>query len=160
MVLVSIWIYFASLNDPRVDRTRRQKLRDIVVMSMMAVICNADGWDEIVLFARQRQEWLGTFLELPNGIPCADTFRRVFTALDPEAFQACLLSWVRALVGSTDGKLLAIDGKTVRHSFAGEEGKAPVHLVSAWVARNQRSLPATTSAGWPTGVSARTSNRW
>jgi predicted transposase YbfD/YdcC len=79
-------------------------------------------------------------LELPSGIPCADTFRRVFTALEPEQFQACFLSWVRSLVDSTDGKLIAIDGKTVRHSFAGEEGKGPLHVVSAWVAQNQLVL--------------------
>lgn len=73
-------------------------------------------------------------------MPCADTYRRVFTALDQEAFQICFMNWVRSLVGSTDGKVVAIDGKTVRHSFAGEEGKGPVHLVSAWVAQNQLVL--------------------
>jgi len=140
MAPLSIWTHFESLKDPRVERTRRHKLMDIVVISVMAVICNADGWDEIVLYAKQREEWLRTFLELPRGIPCADTFRRVFTALDPDAFQACFLNWVRSLVGSTNGKLVAIDGKTVRHSFAGEEGKGPVHLVSAWVAQNQLVL--------------------
>lgn len=140
MAPLSIWTHFESLKDPRVERTRRHKLMDIVVISVMAVISYADGWDDIVEYAKVREGWLRTFLELPNGIPCADTFRRVFTALDPEAFQSCFLSWVRALVGSTDGKLIAIDGKTVRHSFAGEEGKGPVHLVSAWVAQNQLVL--------------------
>jgi len=137
---LSIWTHFESLKDPRVERTRRHKLMDIVVISVMAVICYADGWDDIVEYAKVREAWLRTFLELPHGIPCADTFRRVFTALDPEAFQACFLNWVKSLVGSTDGKLVAIDGKTVRHSFAGEEGKGPVHLVSAWVAQNQLVL--------------------
>lgn len=137
---LSIWTHFESLKDPRVEGTRRHKLMDIVVISVMAVICYADGWDDIVEYAKVREAWLRTFLELPNGIPCADTFRRVFTALDPEAFQACLLNWVRSLVGSTADKLVAIDGKTMRHSFAREEGKGPVHLVSAWVAQNQLVL--------------------
>ena len=136
----AIWDHFESLKDPRVERTRRHKLMDIVVMSVMAVICYADGWSDIHDFGKAREAWLREFLELPNGIPCDDTFRRVFAALDPEQFQACFLSWVRSLVGSTDGKLVAIDGKTVRHSFAREEGKGALHLVSAWVAENQAVL--------------------
>lgn len=137
---LSVWTHFESLKDPRVERTRRHKLMDIMVISVMAVISYADGWDDIVEYAKVREEWLRTFLELPYGIPCADTFRRVFTALDPEQFQACFLSWVRSLVETTDGKLIAIDGKTVRHSFAGQEGKGPLHVVSAWVAQNQLVL--------------------
>lgn len=137
---LSVWTHFESLKDPRVERTRRHKLMDIVVVSVMAVISFADGWDDIVEYAKVREAWLRTFLELPNGLPCADTFRRVFTALDPEQFQACFLSWMRSLVDTTDGKLIAIDGKTVRHSFAGEEGKGPLHVVSAWVAQNQLVL--------------------
>ena len=136
----AIWEHFESLKDPRVARTRRHKLMDIVIMSVMAVICYADGWSDIHDFGKAREAWLREFLELPNGIPCDDTFRRVFAALDPEQFQACFLSWVRSLVGSTDGKLVAIDGKTVRHSFAREEGKGALHLVSAWVAENQAVL--------------------
>jgi len=136
----AIWAHFESLKDPRVERTRRHKLMDIVVISVMAVICYADGWSDIHDFGKARQAWLREFLELPNGIPCDDTFRRVFAALDPEQFQACFLSWVRSLVGGTDGKLVAIDGKTVRHSFAREEGKGALHLVSAWVAENQAVL--------------------
>lgn len=137
---LSVWTHFESLKDPRVERTRRHKLMDIVVISVTAVISYADGWDDIVEYAKVREEWLRTFLELPHGIPCADTFRRVFTALDPEQFQACFLSWVRSLVETTEGKLIAIDGKTVRHSFASEEGKGPLPLVSAWVAHNQLVL--------------------
>lgn len=136
----AIWEHFESLKDPRVERTRRHNLMDIVVMSVMAVICYADGWSDIHDFGKAREAWLREFLELPNGIPCDDTFRRVFAALDPEQFQACFLSWVRSLVGSTDGKLVAIDGKTVRHSFAREEGKGALHLVSAWVVENQAVL--------------------
>jgi predicted transposase YbfD/YdcC len=137
---LSVWTYFESLEDPRVLRTRRHKLMDIVVISVMAVVSFADGWEDIVDFAKLREAWLRTFLELPNGIPCPDTFRRVFTALNPLEFQACFQAWVRALVDSTHGKLVAIDGKTVRHSFAREEGKGPLHVVSAWVAQNQLVL--------------------
>jgi hypothetical protein len=120
-----------------VERTRRHQLQDIVVISLMAVVSYADGWSDIVEYAKSKEPWLRALLGLPNGIPCDDTFRRVFCALDPQQFQACFLSWTRSLVGGTNGKLATIDGKAVRRSFAGEEGKGPLHLVSAWVAQNQ-----------------------
>ena len=80
---------------------------NIVVISVMTVVCLADSWDDIKQFATLRQAWLRTLLELANGIPSADTFRRVFTALDPGS-----------LVDSNNGKLIAIDGKTVRYCVA------------------------------------------
>jgi hypothetical protein len=92
-----MWAHFESLEDPRVERTRRHKLQDIVVTSVMAVIGFADGWSDIVQFAKDREDWLRTVLELPSGIPSDDTFRRVMSALDPVAFQSCFLSWVRRL---------------------------------------------------------------
>jgi len=142
MVPPAIGSHFESLKDPRVERTRRHELMDIVIVSILAVVCNADGWSEIVDYAQTQEAWLRTFLRLPNGIPCDDTFRRVFAALDPEQFQACFLNWARSLVGGTNGKLVAIEGKTARHSFAGEEGKGPLHLVSAWVAENRAGARA------------------
>ena len=136
----AIWAHFESLEDPRVERTRRHKLQDIVVISVMAVIGFADGWSDIVQFAKDREQWLRSVLELPSGIPSDDTFRRVMSALDPVAFQNCFLNWVRALMAATEGKLVAIDGKTVRRSFAREEGKSALHVVSAWAAHNQLVL--------------------
>jgi len=136
----AIWAHFEGLKDPRVERTRRHKLMDIVVISVLAVVCGADGWSDIVQFAEDREEWLRTFLELPGDIPCDDTFRRVMSAVDPAAFQACFLGWVRSLAVSTDGKLVAIDGKTARRSFAKEEDKSSLHVVSAWAVENQLVL--------------------
>ena len=91
----AIWSHFESLKDPRVERTRRQQLIDIVIISVLAVVAGADGWSDIVQFAEDRQDWFKTFLELPAGIPCDDTFRRVFAALDPVKFQAGFLSCER-----------------------------------------------------------------
>jgi hypothetical protein len=104
----AIWSHFESLKDPRVERTRRHQLMDIVIISVLAVVAGADGWSDIVQFAEDRQDWFKRFLELPAGIPCDDTFRRVFAALDPVEFQACFLSWAKCLVGSTQGQLWAI----------------------------------------------------
>jgi len=136
MAPLDIWTHFESPKDPRVERTRRHKLMDIVVVGILAVVCGADGWADMVEYARVKGEWLRTFLELPNGIPCDDTYRRVFSAIDPQELLACFLSWVRSVVGAMGGKLVAIDGKTARRSFANGESKGALHLVNAWVAEN------------------------
>ena len=100
----------------------------------------SNGWDDIVDFAVVRESWLRTFLELPNGIPCADTFRRVFGALDPQQFGRCFGPFVAELGGHVAGKLVCVDGKTMRRTFARERGQGPLHLVSAWVADSSVTL--------------------
>jgi predicted transposase YbfD/YdcC len=127
----------AGLPDPRVERTRLHKLIDILAIGICAVICGADGWDDFVAFGRAKHDWLQERLglELPHGIPSADTFRRVFGRLDPQALQTCFLLWTRQLHVRTQGEVIALDGKVVRHSFDTASGKAAIHMVSAWAAR-------------------------
>ncbi|HTH47219.1 MAG TPA: ISAs1 family transposase [Candidatus Limnocylindria bacterium] len=124
--------HFADLEDPRIDRTRRHELLDIVVIAVCAVICGAEGWVDIADYGVAKQVWLRTFLRLPQGIPSHDTFRRVFCLLDPAAFVTCFQSWIEALSAGLGLKRIAIDGKTVRRSFDRATGKAALHLVSAW----------------------------
>jgi predicted transposase YbfD/YdcC len=133
-------LHFANVPDPRVRARSDHRLLDIIAISILAIICGADGWDEIAGFGQCKETWLGTFLELPSGIPSADTFRRVLSALDPGAFRGAFVAWMQALVGSTEGKLIAIDGKTARRSFDRANAKSPLHLVSAWVRDNQLTL--------------------
>jgi len=83
----SIAKHFRDLADPRVERTRLHSLHDILVMTLCAVICGADGWVAVELFGKRKRRRLETFLDLPNGIPSHDTFGRVFAALDPIAFK-------------------------------------------------------------------------
>jgi len=133
------WIVatFRTLPDPRVDRTKRHPLISVVVVALLAVICGCEGWDEMARFAAMKEEWLKTWLELPNGTPCADTFRRVFAALSPEEFHRCFVQWMAALARGTKGKLVAIDGKTMRGTLARSLGKTALHMVSAWLGENQ-----------------------
>jgi predicted transposase YbfD/YdcC len=130
--------HFAELPDPRVERTRHHELRALIFITMLAVICGEESWEDMAEFAEDREEWLATFMDLPHGVPCADTFRRVWSAIDPKKFNACFIEWMRALAGTTEGKLIAIDGKTVRGS--GNKTRAALHLVNAWVLENNLVL--------------------
>jgi predicted transposase YbfD/YdcC len=128
----SISEHFATLTDPRVDRSKAHLLVEIVTIALCGVICGADDWVAVETFGREKAAWLGTFLALPGGIPSHDTFGRVFARLNPEEFRRCFLTWVRAIVGEPGEQVVAIDGKTLRRSHDRRAGKEALHLVSAW----------------------------
>ncbi len=115
--------HFGTLEDPRIDRTKRHQLLDIVTIAICGTICGADSWVDIELFGQCKEEWFRTFLDLPNGIPSHDTFGDVFARLDPEQFQHCFIQWVQAVAQLTQGEVVAIDGKTVRRSNDRTSGK-------------------------------------
>jgi len=132
--------FFAELEDPRMDRTKLHLLSDILAITICAVICRADQWTEIELFGKAKLKWLKTFLKLPNGIPSHDTFGRVFSRLDPEQLERCFSKWIAALSESSGGKLIAVDGKTLRCSFDTASNKAAIHMISAWCETNHLVL--------------------
>ena len=138
--------FFARLPDPRRRRSRvAHPLLNIVVMALCGVIAGADTWEEIARFARMRRDWLAKFLDLRNGIPSHDTLGRVFAALDPVAFQQCLLAWVNALHEASRGEIIAIDGKAAREAMARAGEKGPLCLVSAWATANHVVLGQVTA---------------
>lgn len=133
----SITRHFADLPDPRRAQGKRHQLADMIVIAVCAVVCAADSWADVADFGRAKLKWFQTFLDLPHGIPCQDTFERVFARLDPEAFEACFQAWTKALAGSSAGQLVAIDGKKIRRSFAHAwNSSTATHLVSAFVGAN------------------------
>ena len=138
--VASLRDHFASLNDPRVERTKYHHLLDMLTIAVCAVICGADSWVEIEEFGNAKLTWVRTFLDLPNGVPSHDTFGRVFAALDPEQFQQCFLAWVQAAAAITDDQIIALDGKTLRRSHDRSKGKAAIHMVSAWASANRLVL--------------------
>lgn len=124
--------HFADLPDPRVDRTKLHSLLDILVITLCAVISGAEGWSDIAQYGRTKEPWLRTFLTLPNGIPTDDTFARVFARLDTVAFGRCFAQWTRSIKKKTHGKVVSIDGKSLRHSFDTATGRGAIQMVSAW----------------------------
>ncbi len=137
---IAIADHFAQMTDPRVERSQRHKLIDIITIAICAVICGADTWVDIESYGRAKLEWLKQFLELPNGIPSHDTFARVFTRLNPEEFQQSFLNWMRSISKIFKGEVIAIDGKTLRHSYDSSLNKGAIHMVSAWASENRLVL--------------------
>ena len=132
--------HFAELTDPRIDRSKLHELLDIVAIAICAVVAGAESWDDIEDFGHAKHAWLGTFLDLPNGIPSHDTFRRVFERLDPDEFQRCFLGWIEAVHEATERQVIAIDGKTLRRSFDRAKGQSALHMVHAWATANHLLL--------------------
>jgi hypothetical protein len=137
---LSLAHHFAGLTDPRVDRTRLHDLLDIVTIAICAVVAGAESWDDIEDFGHAKHGWLRAFLDLPNGIPSHDTFRRVFERLDPDEFQRGFLGWIEALHEATERQVIAIDGKTLRRSFDRAKGRSALHLVHARATANHLLL--------------------
>jgi len=137
--ILSLEESFGKIADPRIDRTKLHKLIDIIIIAICAVICGAEGWEEIEEFGKEKQEWLENILELPNRIPSHDTISRVFSKMNPEEFEKCFFLWVGSLAEHVSG-VIAIDGKTLRRSHDRLNGKKALHMVSAWAAENRLVL--------------------
>jgi len=124
--------YLVAVEDPRCSGKVEHRLVEVLVIAVCAVIACAESWDDIALYGRSKLAWLRTFLDLPNGIPSHDTFRRVFMLIDPDAFEAGFAAWVGSLADRFEREVVAIDGKTVRRSFDHGRDQSPLHVVSAW----------------------------
>ncbi len=127
-----------QVEDPRrTDRGNiRHKLEDIIIIGLCTLICGGEDFPDMEEFGKEREESLRTFLELPNGIPDSDTFRRVFERINPEALSECLYDWLGC--HRAEGSVIAIDGKTICGS--GTESHKAYHVVSAFVVENQLVL--------------------
>ena len=120
-----------EVKDPRRQwGNLRHKLEDILIIGLCSVICQGEDYEDMELFGIERKEWLKGFLELPNGIPDSDTFRRVFERIDPQELSNWLNNWLET-ERKAGGRLVSVDGKTIRGS-GNNEHKA-YHVVSAWV---------------------------
>jgi predicted transposase YbfD/YdcC len=124
--------YFSEIEDPRVKRSKRHLLIDIITLTLCAIIAGAETWEEIELYGNYKYKWFKNFLKLPNGIPSHDTFNRVFARLDPGQLQKSFHDWVKSISSLIPGTIVAIDGKTLRHSYDKSADKKAIVMVSAW----------------------------
>lgn len=120
----------------------RHSLHDILVIALCATLCGAESFTEFEEFGLSKQRWLQERLGLSllSGIPSHDTFGRLFSRLEAEAFATCFRTWTQEIQKQSQGQVIAVDGKTLRRSFDSASGKASVHLVSAWASRNRLVL--------------------
>jgi len=125
---------FEGLPDPRMDRTRRHKLVDILVMGLCSVLTGGESFTDMEDFCLVRVDWFKTFLELPGGIPSHDTFNRVFSAIDPYAFLECFCRWVQGICPNLNDEVVAIDGKALRRAH--NDGQSIPYIVNAWATDN------------------------
>jgi predicted transposase YbfD/YdcC len=132
--------HLQTLEDPRRTDSTLHPLPSILFMGLCAVICGAETWVAMEEWARAREDWLRSAIDLPHGIPSHDTFARVFSLLEPLSFATMFTRWVEGMMERTEGGVVAIDGKTLRRSLSRATGKAAVHMVSAWAADNQLVL--------------------
>jgi predicted transposase YbfD/YdcC len=131
---------FEELEDPRGRQGREHAFLSIVLIAILATIGGATGWEDIELYAESHQTWLSTFLDLKHGIPHADTYRRLFERITPEALQRCFLKWVSQVVEATGAQVIPIDGKSVRGSYERSQKQSALHLVSAWASEHRLML--------------------
>jgi len=124
---------FRALPDPRINRTRRHELTDILVIGICTLLCGGESFNDMEDFGYAKEDWLRTFLKLPNGIPSHDTFNRVFAALQPGLFLECFLRWTEGLRQVVDEEIVAMDGKALRRAT---NGASIPYIVSAWAVRN------------------------
>jgi predicted transposase YbfD/YdcC len=144
--LDEVVLHFAELEDPRSTVNLQHPLVSVIVIALMAALAGAGGPTAIARWAALKEEFLSNTLDLPNGTPRKDVFRRVLMAVRPGAFQACFVNWLnslRATAAAATGEeqpVLAVDGKTARRSHDRRKGLGALHSVSVWASEFGLSL--------------------
>ena len=138
--MVSPMKYFAGMPDHRHPSYITHPLPTIVGITISAVICGAEDWYDVEDYGLEKQTWLGQFLDVTNGIPSHDTFNLFFRMADTGALEQCFEKWVAEVVSLTEGRIISIDGKTLRGSSPGGEQGSFIHMVSAWCSENHLVL--------------------
>jgi predicted transposase YbfD/YdcC len=138
-ITTTIQKHFRKMTDPRSDFRVHHSMVAILTITLCAVICGANNFVDIATFGEAKRQWLSSFLDLPYGIPSHDTFTRFFSMLSTTEFSKCFLAWTQELAEKISG-VIAIDGKTLRHSFDLASDQAAIHIVSAWCHSNELVL--------------------
>lgn len=130
--------HFEAVDDPRRQAGLRFPLMEVLFIAICAMVSGADDWVAIERFGKAKRSWFAKYLRLKHGIPSHDTFGDVFGALDPDQFGQAFIGWMETI--ATMGGVVALDGKTVRHSYDKTLGKKAIHMVTAWSVMNRLVL--------------------
>jgi predicted transposase YbfD/YdcC len=132
-----IQAYFETIKDPRIERKKVYPLINVIVITLLAVMSGAQGWETIEMYGNVKKKWLSKFLDLSAGVPRDDVYRRVINRIKPAEIEESFMRWVRALKKDYSREIIAIDGKTVRGSFNAAKGNKALDVVSAWATENK-----------------------
>jgi predicted transposase YbfD/YdcC len=137
------WLeHFRPIEDPRQSGKVWYPLEEMLLLCLLAVLAGAESWVEIAEFGKKKVDFLRRFRPFENGTPSHDQLGDLFAALDAEAFQHCFIAWVASLT-KLGPDIVAIDGKTLRRAYQEGGAKAPIHMISAWSARQRLVLGQT-----------------
>ncbi len=136
----SLFEHIRVVSDPRSERNKKHRLETIMFIAICGVSCGAETWVDLQRFGKMKKEWLSKYVDLSYGIPSHDTFGRVFSLLDPKGFQESFLRWIQSVSQRTHGRVVAIDGKSLRRSHDRAKGREALHLVHAWSVSNHMLL--------------------
>jgi len=127
------------MKDPRIDRKKLHPLDNIIFISIAAVLCGAETWEDLEDFGYAKFDWLSGILDMQNGVPSHDTFNRFFSALNPGEFESHFIKWTQSIISEHDYEFISIDGKTIRQASKMSNNDS-IHIVSAWASRNNLTL--------------------
>ena len=134
-LILSLKDELSAVSDPRVLGRTRHNLMDVLILGVLAIICQAETWNDIEDFGHAKEEWLRKFLELPNGIPSHDTISRVFSLIEPTEFELAFISWMNQVrIDRGVGDTFCIDGKVVKGTIESNRGhgRKSLNIVSVW----------------------------
>lgn len=136
--IATLEAHFSVVEDPRTEYLVEHSLVEMIIIAICAVICGAENWVDVANWGQEKTEWLkDKGLELANGMPSHDTFRRVFLRLDPEQFQTGFAAWIQAVFEITKGQVICIDGKQMKGSKSKKLGTKAICMISAWATQNR-----------------------
>ncbi|MBU5700867.1 ISAs1 family transposase [Vibrio cholerae] len=138
--LINPFMHFQIIKDYRQESKVEHKLSDIILLTICGVLSGHDGWDGIIDFGNARLDFLKRYGHFEAGIPSADTLSRVMGMINPVALQRSFIAWMKDCHTLTDGEVIAIDGKTLRGSYARSKGKGTIHMVNAFATANRMSI--------------------
>ncbi len=138
---MTVFAQFSEIQDPRIDRTKHYELASLFFLTISVAVADCEDFTEIADFGEDRLEWFQSHDHFLDGrTPSHDVIGKLFHRLDPVEFQTCFLRWTADIAERTEGRLVGIDGKTIRGSHDAHSGKKAIHVINAWCSANQMVL--------------------